>query len=87
MNHDHSNFSPIKSHTDNSEERTKSPDCLKEHIENTNSSHLKKSENKFAEKLKKEKHGKRKIYEVIVCEVDNDCLIKSYKPIFIYHKD
>jgi pyruvate kinase len=25
-----------------------------------------------------------KTYDVIVCTVDSDCIIKSYKPIFIY---
>ncbi|KAL4427499.1 hypothetical protein ABPG74_015202 [Tetrahymena malaccensis] len=44
-------------------------------------------QNKFAEQLRQKKQGKKKIYDVIVCQVDSDCLIKSYKPIFIYEKD
>ncbi|EGR29902.1 pyruvate kinase, putative [Ichthyophthirius multifiliis] len=43
------------------------------------------TENKFAEKFKQlRKNSKEKTYEVIVCQVDGDCIIKSYKPIFIY---
>jgi pyruvate kinase len=42
------------------------------------------NKNKFAEKLKKDKVRKLKNYEVIVCVIDNDCLLKSHKPLFIY---
>ncbi|EAR82294.2 pyruvate kinase complex alpha subunit (macronuclear) [Tetrahymena thermophila SB210] len=41
--------------------------------------------NVFADQLKQlKKNTNQKLYDVIVCTVDSDCMLKSYKPIFIY---
>ncbi len=68
-------------------EHTHHKDSTTGEKEEDDAEECRKTQNPFEDKLRSQRRkSKTKTFDVIVCTVDGDCMLKGFKPIFIYKK-